>query len=74
MTTKTNNLVTRVSELEAELAAARRSLRDEFAMAVIGHLIRWNHIPIQLEEIPATWLSRVSFHLADAMMIERDKR
>ena len=63
-------LVTRVSELEAELAAARRSLRDDVMIAALNGIISGRCDPMW----SPTQIARNAAGLADAFMIERDKR
>ncbi len=73
MTTKTNNLWTRVRELEAELAAARRSLRDDVAIAAVTGIFSQ---PNRLFSTNNGYynMAKDAMDFADAFMIERDKR
>ncbi len=65
-------LVTKISELEAQLAAARKSLRDDVAIA----FIKSGNAYLSLSSPASSYRMTASLALdfADAFMIERDKR
>ncbi len=68
MTTEHNNLVTRVSELEAECERLRLKAWDHYAAAALNGLLTSGRFK------PPSLAATESRYYATAMMIERDKR
>jgi hypothetical protein len=68
----TKNEATQILALEAQLLDAKKSLRDEFAMAALtGEIANSAHEPLGNIDMPrlAAW----AYRIADAMMEARKK-